>query len=79
MWEVRGRPDRLPELIAWVCDRALPAVEHDPRHVASEVFSATDRLVVVSRWRGEPVPLPDPPERLVAHPPHMWDFTPVDR
>jgi hypothetical protein len=79
MWEVRGHPARLPELVGWVCDTALPAIEHDPRHAGSEVFSATDRVVVISRWRGEPVPLPDPPAELVARPAHAWDFTPVDR
>lgn len=80
MWEVRGRPEQFRELLAWVCEKALPAVEPDPRHVASEVFSSTDhRVVVISRWRSEPQPLPDPPAELVARRPHVWDFTPVDR
>jgi hypothetical protein len=79
MWEVRGYPERLPALVDWVCGTALPAVEHHPGHAGSEVFSATDRVVVISRWRGEPLPLPDPPGDLVARPPHAWDFTPVDR
>lgn len=79
MWEVRGHPDRVPELIEWACDVALPSVEHDPRHAGSEVFAATDRVVIISRWRGEPLPLPDPPGPLVARPPHSWDFAPVDR
>lgn len=80
MWEVRGRPECFPELLAWVCDIALPEIEPDPRHIASEVFSSTDhRLVVISRWRAEPVELPRPPCHLVAHDPHSWDFAPVDR
>jgi hypothetical protein len=79
MWEVRSYPERLPELIEWACDTALSAVEVDPRHAGSEVFAATDRVVIISRWRGEPVPLPEPPESLVARPPHEWDFAPVDR
>jgi hypothetical protein len=79
MWEARGRPGRVPELVAWVCDTALPAVEPDPRHAGSEVFSSADRVVVISRWRGDPVPLPDPPPDLVARSPHAWDFAPVDR
>ena len=79
MWEVRGYPQRLPELVAWVCETALPQVEVDPRHLESEVFSATDRVVVISRWRGEPVRLPDTPPELVARDPHSWDFAPVDR
>jgi hypothetical protein len=48
--------------------------------VSSEVFSSTDnRVVVLSRWRSSPQPLPDPPGHLVARPPHSWDFSPVDR
>lgn len=79
MWEVRGHPERVPELIEWACGTALPAVEPDPRHAGSEVFASTERVVIISRWRGEPVPLPDPPEDLVARPPYAWDFAPVDR
>lgn len=79
MWEVRGHPARIPELVDWVCGTALPAVEHDPRHAGSEVFSSSDRVVVISRWRGEPVALPHPPAELVARRAHSWDFTPVDR
>lgn len=79
MWEVRTEPERVPELVNWVCETALPHVEVDPRHITSEVFSATERVVVISRWRGEPVPLPTPPAELVARPAHSWDFAPVDR
>lgn len=80
MWEVLASPDAFADLLAWVCDRALPAIEVDPRHVSSEVFSSTDhRIVVLSRWRSQPQPLPPPPPALVARPPHEWDFTLVDR
>jgi hypothetical protein len=79
MWEVRARPERLGELLSWVCDRALPEVEVLPPHVSSEVYASTDRVVVISRWRSDPVALPDPPAQLVARPPHSWDFAPVDR
>lgn len=79
MWEVRGHPARMTELVGWVCDTGLPAVEHDPGHAGSEVFSASDRVVVISRWRGEPRRLPEPPAELVARRAHAWDFTPVDR
>ncbi len=80
MWEVRSHPETLAELLSWVCEVAVPAVEVEPLHVSSEVFSSADRRVVVlSRWRSHPVPLPDPPSYLVARPPHAWDFTPVDR
>jgi hypothetical protein len=80
MWEARAEPAGFPDLISWVCDTALPEIEHSPLHISSEVFSSTDhRVVVISKWRNNPVPLPDPPARLVARPPHSWDFTEVDR
>jgi hypothetical protein len=80
MWEVRARPERFTELLAWVCDTAVPAVEVLPQHVSSEVYSSTDhRVVVISRWRAQPVDMAEPPGDLVARQPHAWDFTPVDR
>lgn len=80
MWEVRARPERFTELLAWVCDVAVPAVEVLPLHGSSEVYSSTDhRIVVISRWRSGPVDLAAPPPDLVAREPHSWDFTPVDR
>ncbi|MFY1673248.1 hypothetical protein ACN27G_25325 [Plantactinospora sp. WMMB334] len=80
MWEVRAERAGFADLLTWVCDTALPELEHNPLHISSEVFSSTDnRLVVVSRWRANPVSLPDPPARMLARTPHVWDFTPVDR
>ena len=80
MWEVRALGSGLDELLIWVCDTALPKLEELPQHVSSEVFSSTDkRIVVISKWRHSPVSLPPPPESLVARAPHVWDFTPVDR
>ncbi len=80
MWEVRALGSGFAELLGWVCERALPALEVNPLHVASEVFTSTDhRIVVISRWRSGPVDLPEPPGHLVARAPHSWDFTPVDR
>jgi hypothetical protein len=80
MWEARAEPGRLPALVEWVCDTALPRIEVSPLHIASEVFSSSDdRCVVISRWRGDPEPLSPAPPVLVARPPHEWDFTLVDR
>lgn len=80
MWEVRAWPSGFGELLSWVCDNAVPQLEVEPLHVSSEVFTSTDhRVVVISRWRSGPVPLPDPPGHLVARAPHTWDFSPVDR
>lgn len=80
MWEARAEPAGFADLLTWVCETALPELEHNPLHMSSEVFSSTDhRLVVISKWRSNPVPLPEPPARLVARAPHSWDFTQVDR
>ena len=80
MWEVRSTATALAELLSWVCETALPEVEVSPLHIGSEVYTSTDhRIVVISKWRSNPQPLPDPPGHLVARPPHTWDFTPVDR
>lgn len=80
MWEARAYPEGFADLLSWVCEAAVPALEREPDHLESEVFSAADqRIVVISRWRGDPRPLGDPPGHLVARPPHAWDFTPVDR
>lgn len=81
MWEVRAYPGGFSDLLNWVCEAALPVVEVEPTHIASEVFSSTDhRLVVVSKWRGsDPTALPDPPSHLVVSRPKWRDFAPVDR
>ena len=80
MWEIRASLSGFDELLAWVCDVAVPRVEVLPQHVSSEVFSSTDnRIVVISTWRHSPENLPAPPPRLIARAPHVWDFTPVDR
>ena len=80
MWEVRAVGSGFDELLAWVCDEALPTIEVLPQHVSSDVYSSTDkRIVVISTWRHPPQELPAPPAHLVARAPHVWDFTPVDR
>jgi hypothetical protein len=80
MWEARAHPHRFADLLSWVCDTAVPAIEVHPLHVTSEVFSSTDqRIVVISKWRSGARGLPEPPEHLLARSPHEWDFTQVDR
>jgi hypothetical protein len=80
MWEATAVPDGFAELIEWICEYGVPAVEFNPLHVSSEVYSSTDhRVVVISKWRSSPVELPAPPRNLLARPPHSWDFSPVDR
>jgi len=80
MWEARAHPEGFAELLSWVCDKAVPDLEAHPLHVTSEVFSSTDhRVLVISRWRRDPLPLADPPRHLLFRTPHSWDFAPVDR
>lgn len=80
MWEVRAYPRTFDRLLLWVCDVAVPELESRLNHVRSEVFSSTDeRIVVISRWHGEPAELPPPPPGLAARSAHAWDFTQVDR
>jgi hypothetical protein len=80
MWEVRALGSAFDELLSWVCDGALPRLEVLPSHVSSQVFTSTDhRIVVISKWRSDPVTLPAPPDQLIARAPHVWDFTEVDR
>ena len=80
MWEVRATGGGFDELLSWVCDVAVPGIEVLPQHVSSNVYSSTDkRIVVISTWRHSPQSLPVPPAGLVARSPHVWDFTPVDR
>jgi hypothetical protein len=80
MWEVRAHPEGFADLLSWVCEAGVPDLESHPLHITSEVFSSTDhRIVVISRWRGVPEPLADPPGHLVGRKPHSWDFAPVDR
>jgi hypothetical protein len=80
MWEVRAAQRTFTELVHWVCEVAIPALEASPMHLSSEVYSSPDfRIVVITKWRSHPEHLKAPPEDLVARPPHTWDFTPVDR
>jgi hypothetical protein len=80
MWEVKAHQEALTDLLAWVCEAAVPAIEVNPLHVRSEVFSSADgRIVVISRWSSSPVELAVPPRHLVERAPHSWDFSPVDR
>jgi len=80
MWEVKAHPESFADLLAWVCDTGVPPLEAYPMHISSEVYSSTDqRVVVISKWRSNPVPLRDPPPQLVARKAQWWDFTPVDR
>jgi hypothetical protein len=77
MWEAKAAEGRGAELLRWVLDEGVRAVE-DPR-VRTEVFIAGERVVVIAVGDGAPRRLPDPPADLVERPPHAWPFTRVHR
>lgn len=80
MWEVAAHPEAHQDLLSWICDVAVTELEADLGHMATEVFTSPDqRIVVVSRWRGQPRDLPAPPSYLVRSGPQRADFSPVDR
>jgi hypothetical protein len=80
MWEVKAHPEGLADVLSWVCEAAIPKLETNPLHISSEVFSsADDRVVVISKWRSDPVDMGSPSRYLIERPPHSWDFSPVDR
>jgi hypothetical protein len=80
MWEVLAHPEARDEVLSWVSEAAVPAIEALPGHVSSEVLTTTEgRVVVVSRWRNEPVNPETPASYLLAAPARSWDFNLVDR
>ena len=78
MWEARGLPESIVELVAWARDVAMPAVASAEGYVRGDVYASSDRVVVISHWDGGARDLPEPPSELVARPPHSWDFELVD-
>jgi hypothetical protein len=80
MWEVVAYPDAHQDVVNWVCEVGVPRIEAEMSHISTEVFTSTDhRVVVISRWRGNPADLPEPPRHLTKRSPHSWDFSLVDR
>ena len=67
MWEVVAAAGRTDDLVAWAIDNSQPS---------AQVYRSADRVVVIDpAGHG----LSDPPEELVARPPHSWEFEPVER
>lgn len=80
MWEVRAAPQAVDELLAWLCESVLPAIESQTGHLETKLYRSQDRVVAISHWQsGDPISFPAPPQALVERPPHSWDFTPVTR
>ncbi|MDH6704532.1 hypothetical protein P3T27_001235 [Kitasatospora sp. MAA19] len=76
MWEARAAAGRGPELTAWVRESALPAVRGSAGLERAELFGAPgERVLLITWWSGEPVPVADPPAELLGRPVHRWSFT----
>jgi hypothetical protein len=71
MWEAKGAAQGL---VDWWRARVEPTL---PEGVEAELFRSSDRLVALVRGP-EGFRVPDPPERLIARPPHAWVFETVD-
>jgi hypothetical protein len=82
MWEARGDADGL---IAWWRGQVEPGL---PEGAETELFRSADRVVALVRGLGPGTRagvgagvgfrVPDPPDELVARPPHAWPFETVD-
>ncbi|MER6397862.1 hypothetical protein ABT263_17670 [Kitasatospora sp. NPDC001603] len=75
MWEARAADGRGAELSAWVREVALPALRGSAGLVRAELFGAPgDRVLLITWWTAEPVPVPEPPAALTGRPVHRWSF-----
>ena len=77
MWEVRARDAVAAEaLTAWWRAGVDPVL---PDGAVAELYrSRDDRVVALVRGTDEDFAIPDPPDGLVARPPHAWPFETVD-
>ncbi|MFC8453979.1 hypothetical protein [Kitasatospora sp. NPDC057223] len=76
MWEARAADGRGAELLAWVRSAVLPALRGSAGLVRTELLGAPgDRVLLITWWDGEPLPVTDPPAALLGRPVHRWAFT----
>lgn len=75
MWEARAVDGARERLLAWVRDRADELMGGAERR---ELFVADGGRVVLIAVGPDLPGLPEPPDDLVARPPHAWTFTRVD-
>ncbi|MEY9927963.1 hypothetical protein ABH926_002597 [Catenulispora sp. GP43] len=84
MWEVRCEPGKAPAVEEWVRAIIVPPLWEDEEVASYNAYSSVgqdgDRVVVVIDYLGAaPATLAaDPPERLIARPPHAWVFQRLD-
>ncbi|WP_100448619.1 hypothetical protein [Glycomyces xiaoerkulensis] len=72
MWEAKARDGLGPELLRWVLTAGVADLGESLR---TEVFTASDRIVVIVVGHSAPRSLPEPPDDLIERPPHAWPFT----
>ncbi|MFE4518863.1 hypothetical protein ACFRMQ_32300 [Kitasatospora sp. NPDC056783] len=76
MWEARAAAGRGAELAVWARESALPALRGSAGLERLELLSAPgERVLLITWWSGEPVPVADPPAELLGRPAHRWSFT----
>jgi hypothetical protein len=75
MWEAVAAPGHLPDLLEWIDEQAVPAVRRAAHPLSIDAYTASDeRAVLIIRFEGCPVGIPDPPEHLMLRPAHQWPF-----
>ena len=62
MWEARAASGEPDALLEWLVGQAPEA---------AQIYRSADRVVLIAEL---PFTLADPPEGLVARPPHSWEF-----
>ncbi|MGW7587202.1 hypothetical protein ACWGKU_11665 [Kitasatospora sp. NPDC054768] len=76
MWEARAADRCGPELAAWARESALPRLRGSAGLERLELLTAPGgRVLLITWWNGEPVPVADPPAELLGRPVHRWSFT----
>jgi hypothetical protein len=84
MWEVRCEPGKAAAVEEWVRAIIVPPLWEDEDVASYNAYSSVgqdgERVVVVIDYLGAaPASLAaDPPERLIARPPHAWVFQRLD-
>lgn len=76
MWEVRAHEYRLDDLLSWVREHAVTALDAGGGRDLAVYRSEEERVVIIAHFEEDqdPVILPEPPEHLVARPAHQWPF-----
>jgi hypothetical protein len=62
MWEARAAAGETDALLEWLVGQAPEA---------AQIYRSADRVVLIAEM---PLTFADPPEALVARPPHSWEF-----